>query len=199
MPFKVTVPKKLQALFNARSRKSLVAQTRKRFSTRGVRKVKQAINQDMIRGISPVKGAGRWVRYSKSYKDQIKGRVRFFTIHGKVVAVKAGRGKRVTNDVIKNASPTKQIGPVNLRLSGKLHKSLKVFTTGGFLSSFRMLVQFRNKLADIHNRRGAGKSKVVRRLLPTRRGENFNKRISDVIFLEMKKAADFVAKQFSGQ
>ncbi len=199
MPFKVTVPKKIQNLLTPNAREGLVSETRKEFSRRGTKKVKQAIVQDMIKGISPVKGGGKWKKYSPSYKDQIRGKVRFFRKGGRVVAIKAKRGKRIENNVTKTASPTKQISPVNLRLSGGLHRSLKVFTRGGFLTNFRMITQFKNKLADIHNRLGAGKSKVIRRLLPTRRGERFNNRIEGVIFTELKKAADYVAKQFSGQ
>lgn len=198
MPLTITLSPKLKKLFNANSKSGLVSQVRKEFSKRGPIKVKQAIVQDMIKGVSPVKGKGKWKRYSKSYKDQIKGKVRFFTSGGVVVAIKAKRGKRISNNVTKSASPTKQISPVNLRLTGELHRDLKVFTSGGFLRSFRLVARFKNKLADIHNRRGAGKSKVVRRLLPTKNGEQFNKRITTVILAQMKKAADMVVSKFNG-
>jgi hypothetical protein len=86
-----------------------------------------------------------------------------------------------------------------MRLSGGLIKSLKAFTKGGFLANFRLVVEFRNKLADIHDRIGAGKSRVIRRLLPTRQNEKLNKRINDTVFRELEKAADFVAKTFNRQ
>jgi len=243
MPFKITMPKKFQKLLDPNSKEGLVAQTRKQFSKRGTVKVKQAIVQDMIRGISPVKGKGKWKRYSKSYKDVIQNKAAYRKVGGKIVRFSADnahgfsnkqfsslrpdgdarkarrvrpdgdarKARRVAQGNLKQkvkdmnsafhagANPKKQISPVNLRYSGKLHRSLKVFTSGGFLRNFRMITEFRNKLADIHNRLGAGKSKAIRRLLPTRKGERFNVKIEGVIFTELKKAADFVAKQFSGQ
>ena len=199
MPIKVELSRNMKKLLQPNSKEGLVAKTRQEFSKRGPAKVKQAMVQDMIVGVSPVKGKGKWKRYSKSYKDAIKGKVRFFRKGGKVVAIKPKRGKRISNNVTKNASPTKQIRPVNLRLSGGLHKSLKIFTRGGFLRNFRLIFLFKSRLADIHDRRGAGKSKVIRRLLPTRRGEQFNIKITNTIITELKKAADIVAKQFSRQ
>jgi len=232
MPFKITTPKKFQKLLDPANKEGLVAQTRKEFSRRGTKKVKQAIVQDMIKGISPVKGGGKWKKYSQSYKDVIQNKAAYFMKNGKIVRVglstklrkglvssksteafrrRVNKKRKASDENVqklitkynsnfhKESNPTKQISPVNLRHSGKLHKSLKVFTKGGFLSNFRMVTQFKNKLADIHNRLGAGKSKVIRRLLPTRRGERFNNRIEGVIFTELKKAADYVAKQFSGQ
>ena len=204
MTLKVTVPPKLKKLLDPNNKEGLVAQTRKEFSKRGTIKVKQVIVQDMIRGISPVAGAGKWKRYSPSYKDVIRGRATYFKQGRRTVRVgKSKSTQRFVNsrhrDFQAKAKPTKQVSPVNLRYSGGLHRSLKVFTTGGVLRNFRMITQFKNFLADIHNRRGAGKSKVIRRLLPTNQGERFNRRIEQTIITELKKAADFVAKQFSRQ
>ena len=63
--------------------------------------------------------------------------------------------------------------PVNLKLSGKLLKSFfsKVSKTG-------IIVGFDNFLAEIHNNKGAGKSKTIRRILPTEPGETFNRSIT---------------------
>lgn len=98
------------------------------------------------RGISPVKGEGRFNKYSDSYTKQIK-------------AGTYGESKRIR--------------PVNLKLTGDLLRSLIVKATKKGIS-----VIFDNKLADIHNRVGAGKSKAIRRMLPTQRGEEFSRSIT---------------------
>lgn len=173
MSFKVTIGRDTKRLLNTAQSQGLIKEVRKEFSKRGPIKIKQSIIQDMIKGISPVKGGGKYKKYSEGYKKEIRDR----------------RSRK-----IKSASPTKSISPVNLRLSGALHKSLKSFTSGRFL-----VIQFKHFLADIHNRLGAGKSRVVRRLLPTENGEQFNRRINNVMLAELKKAVDSVAKRFSGQ
>ena len=47
------------------------------------------------------------------------------------------------------------------------------------------MVGFSNFLADIHNRLGASKKKVIRRMLPTNKGETFNLniRVSDALLI----------------
>lgn len=172
MTFKITIDPKTKRLLDGKSN-ALLNDTKKQFAKRGPDKVKQAIVQDMIKGISPVQGAGRWVKYSNSYKEEIR----------------KNKSKRM-----KKASPSKRITPINLRLTGALHKSLSTWFTGNSL-----VIQFKHFLADIHNRRGAGKSKIIRRLLPTKNNETFNRTINTVLFNEVKKAVDFVAKQFTRQ
>jgi hypothetical protein len=67
----------------------------------------------------------------------------------------------------------KQKRPVNMTLSGKMLKSIFTrFTKRG------IEVGFDDPLADIHNSQGAGKSKVIRRLLPTEKGEKFKSSIT---------------------
>ena len=200
MTFKISTSKQFKALTK---KNGLTKKVMKEFSKRGPIKVKQAIVQDMIKGISPVKGGGKWKKYSELYKAQIRGEalldengewVVFRYIGGKPRKIVVDSKKLDRNHLQEKASPTKKISPVNLRLSGELHRSLKAFTKRKAL-----VIQFKHFLADIHNRLGAGKSKVVRRLLPTNKGEQFNRRINTVIFDELKKAVDKVAKQFSGQ
>jgi len=230
MPVSIKVSKDLQRLLS-NSNDGLAAKVRQRYMIKGAIKLKQAIVQDMIKGVSPVNGVGKWQKYSDSYKDVIRNKAAFRIIKGRVVrfgtgnefglsnkqfsslrpnaaarkartsAKKSGAAliKDLNADFMRRSSPTKQVSPVNLRHSGELHKSLKVFQAGGFLSTFRLVVEFRNKLADIHNRLGAGKSKVIRRLLPTRGGETFNRRISQNILSELQSAVNFVVKQFNGQ
>ena len=67
----------------------------------------------------------------------------------------------------------KKTTPVNLHLTGDTIKSLKVRPTKSGFTTW-----FQSPLADIHNRRGAGSGKVVRRMLP-KRGERFKKVIID--------------------
>lgn len=225
MTFKITTSKKFKALTK---KEGLTKKVRKEFSKRGPVKVKQAIIQDMIKGISPVQGGGKWKKYSDSYKAVIKNTAAFRYINGKIRAWSVDDGvlssseltsfrasrqarrdnaanKRANKELIKklnekyhdDASPTKSISPVNLRHTGGLHKSLVVRPSK--LGGKALIIQFKSKLADIHNRLGAGKSKVIRRLLPTKNGETFNRKINTVLFNELKKAVDKVAKQFSGQ
>ena len=138
-------------------RKEIVKESKKSFKPLLKRLI---IDESIAKGISPVKGKRRYKAYSRSYRDQIR----------------AGRYRRFR----------KSVRPVNLKLSGELHKS--------FFVSFknnRIVIGFKNKLADIHNRLGAGKSKVVRRMLPTRPKEEFNRRISKGIRDELK---DIISK-----
>lgn len=114
------------------------------------------------RGVSPVKGFGRFQQYSESYKTAIK----------------------------KKRYPTKRrIRPVNLTLTGKMLKSF-------FIKVKRnsVLIGFDNKLADIHNKEGAGKSKVVRRLLPTNEGEKFSRKILTELKITLNKVAREIFK-----
>jgi len=63
--------------------------------------------------------------------------------------------------------------PVNMTQTGAMLKSLKAKgRRPGVLE-----VEFESDLAEIHNDDGAGKSKVIRRLLPTKTGETFRRDI----------------------
>lgn len=229
MAIQIKFSSDLKKLLKSNDQDGLVPKVRKEFSKRGPLKIKQAIVQDMVKGISPVHGKGKWKRYSVSYKEVIRGIATFFRKGGKVIRIdnrskvsqkelKALRASKQAKRTARNdlrsrkafvaarankfqqgASPTKKVSPVNLRYSGGLHKSLNVKTAGGFLSNFRLVVRFKNKLADIHNRKGAGKSKVIRRLLPTKNGEKFNRRITTILFDELKKAVNVVAKENNRQ
>lgn len=112
--------------------------------------LKREVIQSLERGVNPVnKGPSRLPEYSEGYKDDIrKGRVK-------------GKGR---------------IRPVNLKASGKLHRSAQVRPTG---ESGNIEFRWRDPLADIHNRLGAGKSKVIRRNLPRKdkTNEEFSRNI----------------------
>jgi len=88
-------------------------------------------------------------------------------------AIKAGRYRKFG----------KRISPINLKLSGKMLNSFFVK-----LNKDSLELGFDNEVATFHNRKGAGKSKVIRRLLP-RRGEFFNDVIVNKIRLAFKVAS----------
>ena len=67
--------------------------------------------------------------------------------------------------------------PVDLNQTGKMLDSLEVKQVRGKPG---LLIRFKDKLAVIHDELGAGKSKVIRRLLP-RKGESFKANIQRVI------------------
>lgn len=121
--------------------------------------MKKEITESIERGVSPVKGFGRFVKYSQAYLKQIKN----------------GRFSGLN----------KKRRPVNLKLTGQLLRSLKITAT-----KLGLKISFDNKLADIHNRKGAGKSKTVRRILPTKKGEQFSRSIT----MRLKEVLNRVAK-----
>ena len=170
----------------------LVDEVRKAFSIQGPKKARQAVLRDLGKGISPVDGQDKYEKYSKSYKKVISGKGMFRTINGKPVYFEG-----VSDPNLSAASGTKRTSPVNLRFTGQLWNSLKTFTTGGSGIRFRLVFDWRDFLADIHNRRGASKKKVIRRMLPTESNETFNSEILDKILEVLVKAADKVAKRFS--
>ena len=198
MAFTIKIDRKLREALNPKGSKNIPALIRKEFSKTAPIRIKRTIIQDIIKGISPVFGKGKWTKYSKAYKEVIRNKAAYRTINGKVVRFTDKKlVKKLNADYHAKASPSKKISPVNLRHSGGLHRSFKVFTKGGFRRRFRMVFRFNDKLADIHNRRGAGKSKVVRRLLPDKQGERFNRTIEKKILSELRKAVDTIAKQFN--
>jgi hypothetical protein len=148
-----------------------ISEIRKDFDRTGPNNFRKAILADMNKSISPVKGEGKWVRYSESYINAIRGEL--------------------------GATWGKQISPVNLKLSGELHNSLKVFGVGLLSQYYVLRVQFTDFLADIHNRRGASKKKVIRRLLPTEGGEEFNYGLSRLLLNSLKASVAKIAAKYS--
>jgi hypothetical protein len=149
----------------------IISEIRKDFNTRGPNTFRKAILADMNKSISPVKGKGKWVRYSESYIKKIQGEL--------------------------GTTWDKQVSPVNLKLSGVLHESLKVFGVGLLSKTYVLRVQFNDFLADIHNRRGASKKKVIRRLLPTESNEEFNYGLTQVLLRSLRESVGRVVKKFS--
>lgn len=123
---------------------------------------------DLIKsGVSPVAGVKRrFARYSKSYSDYLKGKVYFFTrSDGQVVGV-PGKFPKPFPD----KNPTK----VNLNATGKMLKSIFLKKNPN-----SVYIGFKDEKAEFHNDMGAGKSKVIRRLLPNQEGETFVRNINE--------------------
>lgn len=118
------------------------------------------------KGISPVRGGGRFKRYSDSYREQIK----------------RGTGEAG----LKN----NQVSPVNLTLTGEMGDSLKVRDSGG-----RTFVEFDDPKAYFHNTSGVGKSRVIRRLLPDRQGEKFSREIEQRILDSVRAIVKSVTRK----
>jgi hypothetical protein len=73
--------------------------------------------------------------------------------------------------------------PVDMTVSGDMLKSLSSKKTK---TSF--FVFFKSKIAEYHDSLGAGRSKIIRRLLPTKRGERFTKVIQNRIIKALNDA-----------
>lgn len=114
---------------------------------------KRAIIQSWRKGQTPVKN-GRWDKpYSESYRRQI-------------------RKKR---NVILVAF-SKKTTPVNLKVTGTLWSALSVTRSGS-----KLTITINDELGDIHTNQGAGKAKAIREMLPVKEGQDFKKKINDVL------------------
>lgn len=163
--------KKSAALTKLLKGSPMISEIRKEFNKRGPNDFRKAMLADMNKSISPVKGQGKWIRYSESYIKAIQGEL--------------------------GQTWDKNVSPVNLKLSGELHNSLKVYGVGFLSKVYVLRVQFTDFLADIHNRRGASKKKVIRRLLPTENGEQFNYGLTQVLLRSLRDSVGRVVKKFS--
>jgi hypothetical protein len=122
------------------------------FANQGGEPPRAEIKKLIEAGISPVEGVGRFKGYSESYTEQIKS--------------------RKARDEDGKIQSGKRIRPVNLTLSGKLLKSLKVKALGNKIQiSFNRKTKSGDDLAKIINDGG-------RRILPTERGERFHRSIT---------------------
>lgn len=138
------------------------------FSNNGIRVVGAELEKQVVKeiseGRSPVKSKGRFFKYSASYRRAID------------------RGRY--------SDFNKRKRPVNLKLSGQLLNSIFSRPIG----RNKLLLGFDNKLADIHNRQGAGKPKVVRRMLPTKEGETFTDTILFAVGVRLNRLANRIFK-----
>jgi hypothetical protein len=136
--------------------KNVTDEMKKEFAIRVKMFIKSMILDAIQKGISPVNmrdaypkntgGKSRYIQYSDSYKKKIK---------------------RGGEDMM-----GKRQRPINLKLSGKMLNSLKAKIT----KNEKVTVWFTDEKAKYHDKEGAGKSKVLRRLLP-RGVEEFNRAI----------------------
>jgi hypothetical protein len=139
----------------------------KKVINQGWKEASKLMEQDIVasseRGASPVEGEKRFVEYSPSYKKAIK----------------------------KGRYGSKKIRPVNLHLSGDMLKSIKSKkTSDGFSISFTKTVKGKN-LAEIHSFEGAGKSKTIRKILPSE-NEEYKKSIKKRAKEHLKKITNEV-------
>jgi len=159
----------------------------------------RAIFSSISKGKSPVKGVGRFVKYSDSYRSQIKNNLTFYTKNGRAIPVSKGnfdyeysfdeqynrkkkkarsqsnRDEASKRKFIKENNAHlkgKKVSPVNLKVSGELIKSLsaKVSPSGN------VKIEFTDEKAKYHNE---GTDKIPRRaMLPTESGEKFARSIT---------------------
>ena len=154
--------------------KKIVSENIETYKAKGAPIVERVLKKEIIDAIksgkSPVKGGGgqtgsgvRFVGYSETYKDQIK------------------KSKKIKKY-------GKRLRPINLLLSGKMLKSVKSKHRRDGLVS----IWFTDKKAKYHNEMGAGKSKVIRRMLPID-----NQEFSLTISRKLKKLIERVIKRYT--
>jgi len=185
--------------------KRFVPAVNRRFARIAPKPIKRRILDDLNSGVSPVRGEGKFKKYSDFYKDAIRGEPHLDDSGQPFIwrSDKSGRPHKVyVNEGFNNTDVTSQgsksISPVNLKLSGKLHKSLTVAATSFPISGRPFLIlsiQFKHFLAYIHNNLGAGRKGVVRRMLPTESGEQFNTKITRLIKDILNASVSFVVKK----
>ncbi len=115
--------------------------------------LKEEILNEIEKGKSPVKGVPRFIPYSKTYRDAIKRG--YYSQFGK------------------------KTRPVNLKLSGKMLRSIKIrFTAKGFT------LFFADAKAEYHQEGGG---KLPRRQMLPEPGQDFNKQIEENIVKAIEK------------
>lgn len=156
----------------------------------------EIINKNILKGRSPVAGAGRYKKYSKNYVQQMKGKLAFRTAkNGKVYAIdpkkaKGKNAKKGIKDKIEDLNSYligfgKQPRPVNFKVSGKGINSFRIYRTVRGVK-----IEFTDKKASWFQDGDIKQNRPPRPLLP-KRGQVFNtgirKRIDKVMALVMKK------------
>jgi hypothetical protein len=160
-------------------------------------------------GLSPVKGMGRFQGYSNSYKDQILGKIKFFTgKSGGVFVVKPEGKTKVGKDGIEytplrkgkvqrekfeaGLGEGKAVRPVNLNLTGELQKAITTLKVGanrvrvGIPPSASAFVKLK---AFVHNNGDYQKNIPARRFIPIQ-GE-------ELIVSLQRKLRDIFARHLS--
>jgi hypothetical protein len=143
---------------------------------------------DLIaKGISPVAN-GRFQKYSESYIKAIRGLAVFFKRGGKLISIDSTdesltkRQQKSALSFAKKVSASrfngKKRSPVNLKVSGEMHKGLKFDDSTGKLEALAPTPNGKYNLWEIHDE---GKGVPERRLLPTRPNERFTRRVDQKI------------------
>lgn len=178
--------------------KGVFGEMQKEFRAQTAKDFGAAINDQIEAGISPVSGQGRFQDYSPSYKALIeKNRTkRALAMEQKVFSEnKKGTLNQRLNRAVsagkKFAALGKRLRPVNLHLTGQMLSTQKVTVdkAGG------VKISYSDKKATYHNDTGAGKSQVLRRMLPNRSGEKF----STVLMRMLKNIAANSAARILGR
>lgn len=153
--------KLLQAALGRESPEILIKQIKNYYTNGVMLAIPNLVLAELNRGNTPVQDGEYKKSYSASYKKQIK--------KGYV-----GYGKAIQ--------------PVNLKVTGDLHKSFEAERIPDGVK-----VTFKSKIAKYHDILGAGKSKVIRRMLP-KDGEQFTKRITKALRDILKEAFDKIVR-----
>lgn len=162
--------------------KNVTDEMKKDFARRVKLFIKGAVLDAIEKGVSPVNmknaypkntgGRSRYQKYSPSYVEAMQGKAAYFTKNGKVIRAEIDQDDKELVKFSKELYGNKKQRPVNLKLSGKMLNSLK----SRIVKDGRIRLWFSDEKAKYHDKLGAGKSKVFRRLLP--RGiEEFNRAI----------------------
>lgn len=153
------------------------------------KEIRPEILKEIEGGRPPVKGLKRYQGYSKSYIDAIEGKATFRTNKLTKGVFKITDPDKVWDYTEKFRLYGKRKRPVNLKVTGQLLASLKAESNKSDVK-----IWFDDELFDIHNNKGAGKSKTIRRMLPTKQGETFSRSIT----LRIREIVGDLAKKYFG-
>ncbi|MGB0452597.1 MAG: hypothetical protein ACPGJV_02700 [Bacteriovoracaceae bacterium] len=155
----------------------MITEVRNEFSKTAPEKIRIAYLSDLNAGVSPVKGKGKFKTYSSSYRNQISKM----------------KGKRT--------------GVVDFYSTGQFYRSFMVKAKNNIGSSLKLIFEFAEyttkngkkiSLAKIHNELGAGKKKIIRRLLPKKK-EKFSDDIMEVVEDELKDAVTKIVAKYNSK
>lgn len=175
----VKIQKRLQVL-------SLIERSKEDFKKELEATIPPEVIKTIDAGNNPIK-AGKPVKYSDSYLEQITGKkvIRYTDKNGKE-KIKYGKDKKTrdsstgANTPIGGGRTTNSLqsrygklkSPVNLKLTGELHASIDTRKTKDGIE-----VYFKDEKAEWHNEGVQENNLPARRLLPNKQGEEFNRNI----------------------
>jgi len=170
--------KKLEKLIDKSKKRSIDVAKKE-----GVRVLKKEIIKSIEKGRSPVARAGKFKSYKPSYKEAMSGGPHFrkIRIGGNLITIPLPGGDPYLTRYGKKPRP------VNLKVTGKLHKSLRVRLTKRGISAF-----FTSSYAKYHQGSTRNPNIKERKLLP-QNNENFNRNITTIY---IKRVGDKLFKTF---